>query len=61
MLTKSDKAVLAAKYKALIKDLQTFFDSQSDSINNSPECEALTQAQSEFATAYEELTGKPIF
>lgn len=61
MPTKAQKDLLAAKYKALAMDLQKFFDTLDEVVYNSSECEPLTQAQSEFTTAYEELTGKSVF
>ena len=60
MPNKTQKDALAAKYKALALDLQKFFDTLDEVVYNSSECEPLTQAQSEFTTAYEELTGKSI-
>jgi len=61
MITNSEKLALAAKYKELVLNLQVFLDAQSETVYDSPECEPLTQAQSEFSTAFEELTGKSIF
>lgn len=60
MPNKAQKDALAVKYKALALDLQKFFDTLDEVVYNSSECEPLTQALSEFTTAYEELTGKSI-
>ncbi len=61
MSMKSQNTALAAKYKELVLDIQKFLESQPDAVSESPECESLTLAQSEFASAYEEMTGKSIY
>lgn len=61
MSKKAQNAALAAKYKELALDIQKFLDLQPDNVCDSPECEALTQAQADFCTSYEELTGKSVY
>ena len=61
MSNKSNSAALAAKYKELVLDIQNFLESQPEGVCESPECESLMLAQSEFSSAYEEMTGKSIY
>ena len=55
MSMKSQNTALAAKYKELALDIQKFLDSQPETVCDSLECEALSQAQADFSTSYEEL------